>query len=126
MLKSALGHYCFVNFRNYNSRRGPLIINRHDLDFSIHCALDLASIENKIGISSTYFVNPHCEFYNPLERTIADIQLKTQSLGHELGSHFDSHYWGISNQSELDKYLKIDQQILEKAQHINIHSFSIS
>jgi hypothetical protein len=124
MLKSALGYYTFVNFRNYSSQIGPSIINRHDLDFSIHRALDLARIENKLGISSTYFVNPHCEFYNPLERTIADILLEIQALGHELGLHFDSHYWGISSQSELEKYLKIDYEILEKALDIKIFAFS--
>jgi hypothetical protein len=124
MLKSALGYYSFVNFRNHGGHKGPTIINRHDLDFSIHRALDLARIENKLGISSTYFVNPHSEFYNPLERNIADMLIEIQALGHELGLHFDSHYWGISNQYELDKFLKIDQEIIEKALDIEIFAFS--
>lgn len=124
MLKSALDYYSFVDFTNYNTHPGPTIINRHDLDFSIHRALDIARIENRLGIKSTYFVNPHSEFYNVLERVISDTLLEIKNLGHELALHFDSHYWGISHQAHLDKYLQLDQEILEKILDIKIRAFS--
>jgi hypothetical protein len=124
MLKSALEYYTFVDFKNFSIFNGPSIINRHDLDFSIHRALALAKIENRLGIRSTYFINPHCEFYNPLERAISDLLLEINDLGHELGLHFDSHYWGISNQVELDRFLKIDQEIIERILGIQVYVFS--
>ena len=124
MLQSALDYYTFVNFGNYDMHLGPSIINRHDLDFSIHRAVALARIENRLGISSTYFVNPHSEFYNVFERTISNLLLEIKDLGHELALHFDSHYWGISNQSNLDHFLNLDQEILEKILDIKIRAFS--
>ena len=124
MLVSAKEHYTFVDLRNKDGVDGPTIINRHDIDFSVQRALSMAVIEESLGIRSVYFVNPHSEFYNPLERSLADILSKMRDLGHDIGLHFDSHYWGVTNANALDRYLSIDRDILENALGIEVTSFS--
>jgi hypothetical protein len=71
-----------------------IILWRHDVEFSPYIALEMAKIETKLGVKATYFFQTHAETYNLFERSISDIALEVKSLGHEVGLHFDSHYWG--------------------------------
>ena len=45
----------FVDFFSYKKATLPSIIFRHDIDFSLDDALTIASLEEKLGIKSTYF-----------------------------------------------------------------------
>ena len=70
-----------------------IILWRHDVEFSPYIALEMAKIEARLGVKATYFFQTHAETYNLFERSISDIALEVKSLGHEIGLHFDSHYW---------------------------------
>jgi len=48
--------------------------------------------------------------YNVLEKEISMIVHRIKELGHDIGLHFDSHYFDIKNETELEKYLKIDKE----------------
>ena len=43
------------------------VLWRHDIDYSINRSLVIAKIEANLGVLSTYFVDPHSEFYNASE-----------------------------------------------------------
>jgi len=45
-------------------------------------------------------------------------------FGHNLGLHFDSHFWGIENESQLEKFILIDKAILEQYIGADIQVFS--
>lgn len=62
---------------------------RHDIDYSIEKSLKLARIEAEEGISSTYFVLLTSEFYNVMAKENIDKLCEIQSLGHDIGLHFD-------------------------------------
>lgn len=65
------------------------VLLRHDVDFSLEYALELAKIESKNNLFSTYFVLLHSPYYNALSpENISRIQ-KIQKLGHEIGLHYD-------------------------------------
>lgn len=97
---------------------------RHDIDHSIHNALEMAKIEHNLGIKSTYFIHLHNEFYNFFEKEISKIIIQLKKLGHEIGLHFDVHFYSITDDLSLVKYLKYEKKILEKLIDEKIQVFS--
>ena len=65
------------------------VILRHDIDNSIDQAVALARIEQELDVVSTYFVLLTSDFYNPASKGSLEKLRKIQSMGHELGLHFD-------------------------------------
>jgi len=67
---------------------------RHDVDLSIDDALEMARIEAAAGITSTYCILLTSPIYNPLDTENAEKIREIESLGHDIGLHFDTHnYW---------------------------------
>jgi hypothetical protein len=65
------------------------LILRHDIDFCLASAVDLARVESGLGVRSIYFIQTRSEFYNPLTPT-AGVQLRAlRNMGHAIGLHFD-------------------------------------
>ncbi len=94
------------------------------MDFSMHAARNLAQIEHQNGVKSTFFILPHSEYYNLFEKEITDLVKEIIALGHEIGLHFDSHYYGINNEKDLNKYLLQEKRWLEEIFKIDIKVFS--
>lgn len=100
------------------------ILWRHDVEFSPEIALQMAKIEHKHGVIATYFFQIHSEFYNLFEPFHTKILKEIQSLGHEIGLHFDAHYYNIQNPEALDKYITLDKEYFEKVFDIHLRVFS--
>lgn len=122
VLTEAKVSYVFRDFFNY-SLNEDFIILRHDVDYSVHRALKLAEIEASLGIKATYFLLPHCEFYNLFEKDIFDRVKKIIELGHDIGLHFDSHFFGINNESALLEKLWFEKKLLESLFETEVKSF---
>ncbi len=112
LLKLAKQNHDFVFFQEIWKICHKAIVLRHDVEFSVPIALKMAEIENSLGIKATYFVQLHSEFYNLLEKDTLLSIIKIKTLGHQIGLHFDSHFWNISNEVELNKFITIDKNIL--------------
>jgi hypothetical protein len=112
LLRLAGKTYVFRRFTDF-SRDERFVIWRHDVDFSMHAAAKLARIEAEEGVRATYLIDFHSEFYNPLEREVSDCIREIASLGHELGIHFDSHYYDMAAESDLGRLLAIEQRTAE-------------
>lgn len=124
LLKIAKENYMFVPF-SINSITNPKeIFLRHDIEFSINIALEMAKIESALGIQATYLLQVHGDFYNALERRTINTIDEIIGLGHIVGLHFDSHYWGCIDEKDLEKCMKIDKKTLETYLGININVFS--
>jgi hypothetical protein len=67
----------------------PLVLMRHDIDFDLSAALDMAQVEHEEGIQSTYFFLLRTEHYNVLSREGTAAVQGILDLGHNLGLHFD-------------------------------------
>ena len=65
------------------------VILRHDIDTSLEKAVELARVEQELGVSSTYFVLLTSDFYNTASKVSVEKLRAIQSMGHELGLHFD-------------------------------------
>ena len=92
LLRTARRGYRFEFFGVSSAR--PHVLLRHDVDMSVHRALRMATMESDAGARSTYFLLPHGEFYNLLEGRIAAMVRRIASLGHAIGLHFDTGFYG--------------------------------
>ena len=63
---------------------------------------------------STYFINLHCEFYNPLEKEQAKLVEQVLGLEHALGLHFDAGFHGINSVAELEEQIAFEASMLER------------
>lgn len=102
------------------------VIWRHDVDFSMHRATRLAEIEAEEGAIATYFINPRCTFYNVFEPEIVRLVDKIRSNGHDIGLHFDTGAYGITDWAapDLDTALAHEKSILELALDAPVRSVS--
>jgi hypothetical protein len=80
--------YRFAGYRDRGA--GRHVLWRHDIDFSVHRSRRLAEIESGLGVRATYFVNPHCAYYNALEPEVLALLRQIAGLGHAIGLHFDA------------------------------------
>ncbi|MBL7901676.1 MAG: hypothetical protein JNK73_06750 [Bacteroidia bacterium] len=122
LLRLAKQNFTFKTFNDFNPEN-EFVIWRHDVDFSMHRALKMAKIEAKQGIKATYFVLLHSEFYNLLEKEISYLLKQIIELGHDIGLHFDSHYYNINNETDLESKLLFEKGIIENVFNLSINSF---
>jgi hypothetical protein len=105
--------YKFYTFSTYEERNEQCIIMRHDIDFSIERALEMAKIEQSLGITATYFVRLHAKTYNPFEFNSYVILQKIKDMGNEIGLHTEAlDVAHITNEDPLDIFRR-EKDILE-------------
>lgn len=100
------------------------VIWRHDVEFEPDIALKMAQIECDEKVQATYFFQLHSPLYNVLDPHYKKVFRDIKNLGHCVGLHFDSAYWGITNENQLNEYIVIDKDYLEKNIGVEIDTFS--
>ena len=123
LLLLAKKNYNFIFYGNSRKNRKTILL-RHDIDFSVNSAYTLAKIESGLKIKSTFFILPHSDFYNILEPEITGILLQIIKMGHKIGLHFDSQYYGIKNEIQLKEKLRFEKKFFEKLLDTKIEVFS--
>jgi hypothetical protein len=113
ILKLAKKNYQFVTYEDI-PWDDQFILWRHDCDFSLNRARALAIAEAEEGVKSTYFLNPHCEFYNLFELSQHRIVIDILNMGHQIGLHFDSAFYSENNQLFLSEYIEKEADLLSK------------
>ncbi|HCT86494.1 MAG: hypothetical protein A2X11_09260 [Bacteroidetes bacterium GWE2_42_24] len=114
LLSLALKNYSFSLFSTRKIYNSNTLLLRHDVEFSVPIALEMARIEHNLGIRATYFIQLHGDFYNSLEgKTFKQIK-EIESLGHQLALHFDAHFWEITQEDRLEFFLIKDKETFEK------------
>jgi hypothetical protein len=77
-------------FRSFGDPVEPrTIVMRHDIDFSVPYALELARIEAELGLSATYFFMATSNTYNVFSKANRDAVRAIRDLGHTTSLHFD-------------------------------------
>lgn len=106
-LQESHGLYAFQSSPN----RGVLL--RHDVDFDVVPALELAEIEHALGLQGTYFFLTTAETYNlqalSVRRMISQISL----LGFEVALHFDPTIYESAEVDILTQKARNEANILE-------------
>lgn len=113
----------FVKYTDVSNSKNK-IFWRHDIDMSLDLSLELAKIEAELGVTSTYFILLHSEFYSPLEKKSAKIIREIINMGHSIGLHFDSHFYDISEEEQLEKHILFEKKIIDNLFEINVEVFS--
>ncbi len=119
--------YAFINYDEAITTEPPHVIWRHDIDGSVHQAYELAKIENRLGIKSTYFVMLHSWFYDIREKEVNSLLKNIKDLGHAIGLHFDFEYipsGSINDEASFLKALKHQKEELELILGFGINVFS--
>lgn len=101
LIELAKATYKFIGYSEISPDQ-RFVLWRHDCDFSLNRALRLARLEQAHQVRSTYFLNPHCEFYNLLEKKQAEIVENILGHGHDIGLHFDATFYQARSEDELD------------------------
>ena len=123
LLEVAKLNYSFVLYEEVELADN-FILWRHDCDISLNRALHLAKIDRNANIRSTFFLNPHCEFYNLLEKSQSQIVEEIITLGHDIGLHFDAAFYDISSEGQLDLLVEREAEWLKNWFGIEIKVFS--
>lgn len=123
LLKRAKELYQFRFF--YDFCQGErFVLWRHDIDFAVQRAVKLAQIESEECIKSTFFVHLHSYVYNFFEKTVVENIREIIALGHEIGLHFDCHFYDELDSPNLITYLLREKQTLEDTYAVEIKAFS--
>ena len=85
--------YIFQNYHTWQESSRCVIL-RHDIDNSLNQAVKLAELEAGEGVRSTWFVLLRTDFYNPASQKSLEELRAIQSMGHEIGLHFDEVAYG--------------------------------
>ncbi|MBM7095678.1 hypothetical protein JSY36_07920 [Bacillus sp. H-16] len=104
--------YSFADYFDYKDKKKTVIF-RHDVDFSLSKALQLAKLEKVKGIKSTYFILLSTDFYNVFSKESYKILKEIQELNHEIGLHFDEKRYDIKNLEKLEHYIIKEKNSLE-------------
>jgi hypothetical protein len=126
VLKSALNKgFSFIWFSEMNGviKDSKYCLMRHDIDTSLKCALEMAELENVLGVRSTYFFMLRSPAYNLFSRYAFDVLNRIKELGHEIGLHFDAAHPTVINK-DIKKAVLSETQILSNLIERTIHSVS--
>lgn len=102
----------FSEFKEEMLQEKALLLLRHDIDVSLDRALRVARLEAEFGLSATYFIRTHSEFYSPLTTSSTEIIREIVSLGHEIGYHYESKYLAGGGEAWACHMFSLDMQVL--------------
>lgn len=89
MILSRLKEYLpILDYSEVTENVNRFCVIRHDVEFSLERALDLAQIEHDMDIQTSYFIQLGNNTYNAISKKSLDILRKINNLGHKIGLHF--------------------------------------
>lgn len=116
--------YNFISYTDEFIENRRDMLWRHDVEFEPDVALKMAEIEHKYSVKATYFFQIHSPFYNIFDKHYTDVFHEIYALGHDVGLHFDSHFYGINDEAQLNKYIELDRTYFEAVMGVKIKTYS--
>lgn len=101
------------------------VILRHDVDFTLDKALQMAIIENSLGIKSTYFILLSTDFYNVFSKQSFKKLQQIMQLGHEIGLHFDEKRYNIKTINDMEKHIENELNIISDLLNYQVNVISM-
>lgn len=99
------------------------LLLRHDVDCSMEYAFEMASLEAKEGISSTYFMMHRSPLYNLWSRRNTGLVKTIAALGHSIGLHYDAEFAEEQSLNHKDQ-IQFEIDALEKLVDAPVKAFS--
>ena len=121
IIKLVNSHLPILDFSDITKNTDKFCVLRHDIEFSIDRAYELAKIEKDLGVVSTYTVQVRNNTYNALSEKNIELIKKIKDLGHHIGLHQNPP---LMEAKELGRYIMTDIQILEHFYGFEIDRFA--
>lgn len=121
----AKSRYKICFFNDTLDKLENILILRYDVDQSLDQSIEMAKIENKYNIKSTFFIWLRSPFYNIFEKKYTDIIYNIIKLGHQIGLHFDESTYIIKNRINLNKFIEKEINLIKYYFNINIYAVSM-
>ncbi len=99
------------------------IIMRHDVEFSVERAYDLAKVERSMDFTSTYFFQWTNNSYNILSKKNMDLIKDMHERGHGIGLHYALN--GLTDMQLIRKRIMKEVEILSELFGFEVKEFSI-
>lgn len=113
-----------VRFDNVTIDTNKYCVIRHDVEFSVERALELACVEHELGISSTYVFQICNNNYNPFSHKNKIHILDIAAMGHDIGVHVHLGNFDENHES-IESYIIKQANLLSIALDYPINKFSI-
>lgn len=98
-------------------------IMRHDVEYSVERAYELARVESSMDFTSTYFFQWTNNSYNILSRKNKDLIKDIHERGHNVGLHFALN--GMTDMEQIRSQILKEIRILNELFGFTIDTFSI-
>ncbi len=96
------------------------LVMRHDIDFCVDAAYEVAEIENANGVTATYFFMLSTDNYNLLSDRCLNTLAKISAMGHTISLHFDPALY-----DDVDEGFDRERAIFERATGVKISIVSL-
>ena len=96
-----------MKFTDVTPSTDEFVILRHDIEFDISKAYQMACIEHSYGIKATYFVQIESDVYNPFSEGNREMLNEITRMGHSLGLHFRQREDERENVADLARQLEL-------------------
>ncbi len=99
------------------------ILMRHDVEYSVERAYELAKVESSMDFTSTFFFQWTNNSYNILSRKNKDLIKDMHERGHTIGLHFALN--GMTDMEQIRKQIAKEMDILNSMFEFKMDTFSI-
>lgn len=103
--------------------RDSFVIMRHDVEYSVERAWQLAKVEQSMDFTSTFFFQWTNNSYNILSRKNMDIIKDMHERGQNIGLHFALN--GMTDMEQIRKRIRMEIDILSEMFGFAITEFSV-
>lgn len=103
--------------------RDKFIIMRHDVEYSVERAYELARVEESMDFTSTYFFQWTNNSYNILSRKNMEMVKDMHERGHVIGLHFALN--GMTDMQRARGQIKKEMDILSEMFGFQVDTFSV-
>lgn len=100
------------------------VILRHDVEFNVNRALQLAQLEETEGVKSTFFFQVMSNAYNPFSKINQDAIRAIEMMGHSVGLHAYISQLASPSFNVIENELKRQKDLFEVGLNIKCSSFS--
>lgn len=98
------------------------VIMRHDVEYSVERAYELAKVETSMDFSSTYFFQWTNNTYNILSRKNMELIKDMHERGHQIGLHFALN--GLTDMEQIRKQIVKEMDMLTEMYGFHFDTFS--
>ena len=123
VLELAYKHNVITSFNRYREGyKDNQLILRHDIDFSVEMAYEVAKINYEMNVDATFFFMITNSHYNCLDKKNRTLIKCIANMGFEVGLHFDPTLYA---DCDFAKHAKFESNIIESITGVRVESISL-